>query len=108
MRNSDQNSQKNICAAFLRNSLSLIVQKISLSNFQIPKSLAHHCVCLFYCKDPLFKMLSNLVLRGAKRPWDGEHPDLLEAVEAAVNSAEAAADAAKPFLCSLCPFEPWI
>lgn len=53
-------------------------------------------------------MLSNLVLRGAKRPWDGEHPDLLEAVEAAVNSAEAAADAAKPFLCSLCPFEPWI
>ena len=65
--------------------------------------------CL-YCKDPiLFKMLSNLVLRGAKQPWDGEHPDLMEAVEAAVNSAEAAADAAaKPFWCSPCPFEPWI
>ena len=77
-------------------------------HFQIPFK-SFQCFCL-YCKDPiLFKMLSNLVLRGAKQPWDGEHPDLMEAVEAAVNSAEAAADAAaKPFWCSPCPFEPWI
>ena len=82
------------------------VQKISISNFQIPpaRSSVHHCL-VPTAKDP--KMVSNLELRGAKRPWDGEHPDLMEAVEA-VNFAAGEAAAAKPFLSSPCPFEPWI
>ena len=79
------------------------------SQFPIFKSPQHE-LALHHClvptaKDP--KMVSNLELRGAKRPWDGEHPDLMEAVEA-VNFAAGEAAAAKPFLSSPCPFEPWI